>query len=134
MNKCILIGNLTKKPDLRFTQTGKAVAGFTVAVNDYKKSKENATAQFFSCVAWEKSGETIAEYLDNGSKIYVEGPIALTKWTDKEGVEHSKMEITVEKFEFLSQKNKENGETQTESQTASQETADNGSAVGDIPF
>ena len=102
MNKVFLIGRLTKDIELKKTQTGTSFARFTLAVNRrIKSSDSNApTADFISCVVWEKRADTMAQYLNKGSQISIEGRIQTGSY-QKEGVTTYTTDIVVENFEFL---------------------------------
>ena len=98
MNKVILLGCLTKDPELRFLPgDGKAVARFTLAVNRQFKKDE---ADFISCTAWGKTAETIAQYCVKGSKIAVVGSIKTGSYEDKSGNKKYTTDVNVESFEF----------------------------------
>ena len=103
-SKVIIVGNITRDPELRSTPSGTQVCGFSVAVNrNYRDSsgeqKENVS--FFDCSAWGKSGELIAQYAKKGSGILVSGRLEQRSWEDKEGQKRSRVEIVVEDFNFI---------------------------------
>ena len=103
-SKVIIVGNITRDPELRTTPSGTQVCGFSVAVNrNYKdnsgEQKENVS--FFDCSAWGKSGEIIAQYAKKGSGILVSGRLEQRSWEDKEGQKRSRVEIVVEDFNFI---------------------------------
>ena len=102
MNKVIIIGNLTKAPELRTTNAGVSVCGFTVAVNR-PKTKDNTDpgADFFNVNAWRALGENCAKYLDKGRKVCVIGRISLRTW-EKDGKHGASLEVLAEDVEFLS--------------------------------
>ena len=103
-SKAIITGNLTRDPELRTTPSGAQVCGFSVAVNRSFKdssgeSKEDVS--FIDCSAWGKAGEIIAQYAKKGSGILVSGRLDQRSW-EKDGQKHSRVEIVVEDFNFLS--------------------------------
>lgn len=103
-SKVIIVGNITRDPELRSTPSGTQVCGFSVAVNrNYRdgsgEQKENVS--FFDCSAWGKSGEIIAQYAKKGSGILVSGRLEQRSWEDKEGQKRSRIEIVVEDFNFI---------------------------------
>lgn len=100
-NACIFTGNLTKKPVLRYTATGKAVTSFTMAVNGLKKEDDPL---FMDCVVWEGLAETVSSNLDKGSKVLVGGRLNSRKWSGDDGVERRKVELQVRDLEFLTPK------------------------------
>lgn len=101
MNQVVLIGRLTRDPELRFVpSTGKAVANFTLAVNRvYSKDKE---ADFFRVVVWGKQAENVANYLKKGSQCAVTGSIQNNNYTDKDGNQRYSTDIQADRVEFLS--------------------------------
>jgi single-strand DNA-binding protein len=102
MNKIMIIGNLTKAPELRSTQDGTPVCGFTVAVNRQKtKNNPEPGADFFNVNAWRGLGENCAKYLDKGRKVAVSGRISLRTW-EKDGKHGASLEVLAEDVEFLS--------------------------------
>ena len=102
MNKITIIGNLTKAPELRSTQDGTPVCGFTVAVNRQKtKNNPDPGADFFNVNAWRGLGENCAKYLDKGRKVAVSGRISLRTW-EKDGKHGASLEVLAEDVEFLS--------------------------------
>jgi single-strand DNA-binding protein len=102
MNRVFLIGNLTKAPELRSTQDGTPVCGFTVAVNRPKtKNNPEPGADFFNVNAWRGLGENCARYLDKGRKVAVSGRVSLRTW-EKDGKHGASLEVLAEDVEFLS--------------------------------
>ena len=105
MNKITIIGNLTKAPELRTTNAGVSVCGFTVAVNR-PKTANNAEpgADFFNVNAWRGLGENCAKYLEKGRKVAVTGRISLRTW-EKDGKHGASLEVLAEDVEFLTPRN-----------------------------
>ena len=99
MNKCVLIGRLTKDLDLRYTQSGTAVAQFTLAV-DRQFSKEKET-DFIPCVVWGKTAENCANYIGKGSLVAVEGRIQVRTYEAKDGGKRWATEVIAEQVRFL---------------------------------
>lgn len=104
-NRIVLMGNLTAQPELRKTQTGKSVCSFTVAV----KRKMQEETDFHKCLAWGKTGEAIAKYMDKGNKILVEGELHHRKY-EANGETKYITEVQVDSFSFVEKagNNKEN--------------------------
>lgn len=104
MNKCFIIGNLAKDPDIRKTQSGREVAMFTVAVNRrVAKDKQvpgAPTADFLPCVAWNKTAEIVERYCTKGKQVAIDGRIQVRSY-DKDGVKHYVTEIVVNELELL---------------------------------
>lgn len=105
MNKVVLIGRLTKDPELKFAQgSGKAVTKFTLAVDRNYKKEGQPEADFINCIAFEKRAETIKNYVFKGHKLGVTGNIQTGKYTNKEGQTVFTTEVVVDEFEFLQPK------------------------------
>jgi len=104
MNKVLIIGNVGKEPEMRFTPNGSAVASFSVAVNEKPPSGEDQQerVEWFNVVAWNKLAEICNQFLCKGSKVYVEGKLRTRKWQDTEGQYRYKTEVIANQVEFLS--------------------------------
>lgn len=101
MNKAILIGNLTRDPEMRRTQDGTSVCNFTLAVNRPKRDGE-PEADFFRVTAWRQLGESCAKYLAKGRKCCAVGPVELQSYTGQDGETRYSLCVTAESVEFLS--------------------------------
>lgn len=102
MNLLTIIGNLTKSPELRHTQDGTPVCGFTVAVNRPKtKNNQDPGADYFNVSAWRTLGENCAKFLEKGKKVCVVGRISLRTW-ENEGKHGASLEVLANDIEFLS--------------------------------
>ena len=114
INRVVLVGRLTADPELRKTQGGTSIASFSLANNRSFGSGGDKKEQvsFFSCVAWGKPGEVIAEHAKKGQMLSIDGRLQQRSWQDKDGGKRSTVEIVVENFQFLSQK-KEGGGAST---------------------
>jgi single-strand DNA-binding protein len=97
MNQVFLIGRLTKDPELKYSQSGKAFCRFSLAVT--KEFNRNET-DFFDCVAWNKTAEIMAEYLKKGKKIVIQGRLETGNY-EKDGKNIKTYSIIIDKFEFL---------------------------------
>ncbi len=107
MNKVILMGRLTREPELRYSQGEKtmAIASFSLAVDrKYKKQGDEATADFFNCTAFGKLAEVTDKYLVKGSKILIAGRIQNDNYTNKEGQKVYGIRILVDELEFAESK------------------------------
>ena len=108
MNKVILIGNLTRDPELRTTSAGDSVCTFTVAVNRRRSSTAEAgqpEADFFRVSVWRQQGENCAKYLSKGRKVYVSGPVTCRTYVGSDGQTRASLEVTANEVEFLSSRN-----------------------------
>lgn len=107
MNKAILMGRLTRDPEVRYSQTDSnmAIARFSLAVDRrYKKQGDETTADFFNCTAFGKQGEFVEKYLKKGTKIVVIGRIQNDNYTNKDGQKVYSVQIMVEEIEFAESK------------------------------
>lgn len=107
MNKILLIGRLVRDPELRYTQSGIAVANFNLAVNRRFAKEGEQQADFIQCVVWNKVAENVAKYLSKGSQVALEGRIQTSSYDDKDGVKRYRTEVVAENVEFLNTKKKE---------------------------
>jgi single-strand DNA-binding protein len=105
LNKVMLIGNLTRDPELRVTPKGTAICTFSIAVN--RKFKDDSGGEreevtYVDIEAWGKSGENISKYCTKGRPLFVEGRLRLDQWEDKTTKEkRSRMKVVLENFQFL---------------------------------
>ncbi|MDB1924082.1 single-stranded DNA-binding protein [Clostridium tertium] len=134
MNKVVLIGRLTKDPELNFAAgTGTAVARFTLAVTRPFKKDET---DFINCIAFGKTGETIAQYLTKGRQVALTGSIRTGSYDAKDGTKRYTTDIVVDSFEFIGQGNN-NNQGNTSSTNFNQNNFDDEMTPvddGDMPF
>lgn len=132
MNKVILVGRLTRDPELRATQSGTAVVSFTVAcVRPYAKQGEERQADFIQCAAWNKTAEFVSRYFTKGMRIALDGRIQTRSYDDQNGNKRYVTEVIAENVEFA----------QSKSEGAAPQAAPSGDLDGfmpvddmDIPF
>lgn len=106
MNKILLMGRLTKDPELRYTQGGTAVASFTLAVNrSFANQNGEREADFINCVAWQKAAEFVANYFKKGQQMALEGRLQVRSYDDNNGQRRWVTEVVTEKAEFVGSKN-----------------------------
>ena len=142
-SKAIIVGNLTRDPEMRTTPSGAQVCGFSVAVNrTYKDSsgQQQEAVSFIDCSAWGRAAEIITQYAHKGSGIMVCGRLDQRSWEDKEGQKRSRVEIVVEDFNFMSKGGKvSSGSDAGGSMSGAQDVAptdisDDPIDLSDIPF
>ncbi|TGU74588.1 single-stranded DNA-binding protein [Geomonas terrae] len=107
LNKVMLIGNLGKDPEVRYTAGGTAVASFSLATTDRIKGKDGNwedKTEWHNVTLWARLAEIAGEYLAKGKTVYIEGRLQTRKWTDKEGKDRYTTEIVGEKMQMLSAK------------------------------
>lgn len=112
MNQVILIGRLTRDPEVRRTPDGKAVGNYTLAV-DRKYAKADQKADFIRCVVWEKKAEFAERYLHKGTKIAVTGRIQTGEYTNQRGEKVYTTDVVVEEQEFCEKKQTEDRHEET---------------------
>jgi len=103
-NKVVLIGNLTRDPELRYTPGGTAVADFRIAVNRRTRDASGgrrSEATFVNVTAWGHNAEVIADRFSKSQPIFLEGRLAFDRWTDRTGQKRSKLYVILERFQFL---------------------------------
>jgi len=105
LNKVLLMGNLTRDPELRVTPKGTPICQFSLAINRQFKMESGESREeviYVDIEAWGKQGETIAKYCTKGRPLYVEGRLRLDQWEDKNTKEkRSRMKVVLEQFQFL---------------------------------
>ena len=104
MNHFVGIGRPTRDPEVRYTQSGKACAKFTLAVDRRRSGDGNQQADFIQCVAWEKTAEVISQYCTKGQKIAVEGRIQTRSYDAQDGTKRYVTEVVVGSMEFCESK------------------------------
>lgn len=112
LNKVMLIGNLGKDPEVRFTASGQAVASFSLATSETYKDKSGEKVEkteWHNITLWGKLAEIAGEYLSKGKTIYVEGRLQTRKWQDKSGNDRYTTEIVGDKMQMLSAKGERSG-------------------------
>lgn len=103
-NKVLMIGNLTRDPELRYTPTGTAVANLRMAVNRRYKDRNGELKEetcFITVVVWDKQAESCNQYLSKGRPIFVEGRLQSRSWDTPEGQKRSVVEVRAERVQFL---------------------------------
>lgn len=107
LNKAMIIGNLTRDPELRNTASGQSVVSFSVATNMVwtdQSGQQQKKTEFHNITAWRKLAEICAKYLHKGSKVYLEGRLQTTDWTGQDGVKRYRTEIVAENMIMLDTK------------------------------
>ena len=108
-NRVLLMGNLTRNPELRYTPSGTAVSDLGLAVNENFKNKAGETVEqtcFVDVVVWGRQAEIASEYLKKGSSVFVEGRLQLDQWENQQGEKRSKLRVRADRIQFLSGTNK----------------------------
>ena len=113
LNKIFIMGRLTRDPELRHTNSGTAVASFTLAVDrDVKDQSGNRATDFINCVAWRQSAEFVSRYFTKGRMAVVEGRLQMRNWTDKNGNKRVSAEVVADNVYFGDSNKTSGGEEQ----------------------
>ncbi len=103
-NKVLLMGNLTRDIELKYTASNQAVANIGLAVNRNYTTREGEKREettFVDCEAWGRTAEVMNQYLAKGRPVFIEGRLKFEQWEDKDGGKRSKMRVVVENFQFI---------------------------------
>ena len=143
-NKIIIVGNLGRDPELRYTPQGSAVCSFSMATNEKRKDKAGElqdVTTWFRITLWNKQAENAAKYLTKGSAVYIEGRLRIEEWTDRDGNNRYTLEVQGSDMQFLSGGSRDefSGDSPRESQfagpsDAAADFAPPAKADDDIPF
>ena len=136
-NKVILMGNLTRDPQLTYTSSNTAVCKFGLAMNhtwkdrDSGEKKEQVT--FVDCVCFGRAGEVINQYMSKGRPIHVDGRLSLSQWEGQDGTKRSKLEVIVENFTFVGGGDRQGGGGGGAPRQQQAAAAQGGGGGGDAP-
>jgi single-strand DNA-binding protein len=119
MNKVMLVGRLTRDPELRTLPSGKHVTTFTVATNEYRGQNAGERTEYHAIVAWDRLAEICGQFLGKGQLVDLEGRLQTRQWDDDAGKRHWKTEVVVNQLEMLSGRGKK--EYAKEAQAAADE-------------
>jgi len=117
LNKVMIIGNLGRDPEMRYTPSGKPVTTFSVATSrtwNTSDGEKREETEWFNVVAWSSLAEICKQYLTKGQQVYIEGRLQTRHWDDQEGNKHTSVEIVANEMIILSER-RETGESSTES-------------------
>lgn len=107
LNRVLLIGRLTRDPELRYTAGGTPVADFGVAVNRFRKNPDGTTQEettFVDITTWSRTAELASQYLAKGRQVFIEGRLKFDQWTSPEGQKRSKLTVVADNLQFLDAK------------------------------
>lgn len=111
MNRIILMGRLTKEPDVRYTQSGKVVAGFTLAVDrPFTSQSGQKEADFINCQLWGKQAETFGNSVNKGQRVLVEGRLQIRAYDAKDGSKRWITEVVCDRFEYVERRDTQNAQ------------------------
>lgn len=143
-NKIIVVGNLGRDPELRYTPQGTAVCNFSIATNEKKRDKAGDLQDittWFRVTLWNKQAENASKYLTKGSSVYIEGRLRVEEWNDKDGKNRFTLEVNASDMQFLSGGRSEETSSDNSSDEQFHDTGSSASAQisaspsdDDIPF
>ena len=143
VNKVILIGNLGRDPELRYTTSGTPVANFSIATTarwkDPDTDERKERTEWHKVVVWGKQAEIVGEYCRKGGQVYVEGSLQTREWTDRDGNKRQTTEVRAQRFQMLGARGDAESSAQREPQEPTTTTAavtepERGFEDDDIPF
>lgn len=117
-NRVVLVGGLTRNPELKYTPSGMAVTDFGLAVGETFKNKSGETIEkvcYVDIIVWDRQAETANEYLQKGSQILIEGRLQFDQWENKEGEKRNKLKVRADRIQFLNTNNSIKNENKSES-------------------
>ena len=107
LNKAMIIGNLTRDPEIRNTPSGQTVTSFSVATNftwNDQNGQQQSKTEFHNIIAWRKLGEICGQYLSKGTKVYIEGRLQTSEWSGQDGAKRQRTEIVADNMIILTPK------------------------------
>ena len=110
MNKALLVGRITTKPELRTTNSGIPYTRFSVAINRPFSNNGESSADFINILVWRKQAENVCNFLDKGSQVAIEGRIQTGNYTDKDGNNRNSFEVVADNVQFLDSKSQRNSD------------------------
>lgn len=136
MNLCIFIGNLTADPEMKYTENGKAVTTFSIAINNGKdKDGYERPPTYVDFEAWERLAETVAEFLSKGKKCAVTSQFTSSKYEDRDGIKRTRVRFRASNVEFLSPREDRDEESRRPSKPQqSRRPAPRDDDLDDLPF
>lgn len=137
LNKVMIIGNLGRDPEMRYTSTGRPVTTFTVATHrswSAANGERHTETEWFNVVTWSNQAETCKQYLTKGQQVYIEGRLQTRHWEDKEGVKHATVEIVAMEIIMLGDRRDANHGPAGEEPIASMEPDGQAGNEDEFPF
>ena len=123
LNKVMIIGNLGRDPEMRYTPSGRPVTTFSVATSrswNTSEGEKHVETEWFNVVAWSNLAEICKQYLIKGQQVYIEGRLQPRHWDDQEGNKHTSVEIVANEMIILGER-RDTGETTSETETVEEE-------------
>jgi single-strand DNA-binding protein len=135
MNKVMLVGRLTRDPELRTLPSGKPVANFTVATNEFRGTGAAERTEYHNVVAWDRLAEICGQFLSKGQLVDAEGRLQTRQWDDDAGIRHWKTEVVINQLEMLSGRGKKEAakELQAVAEAGADPAASSSNGASDEP-
>ena len=136
-NKVLLMGNLTRDPQLKQTPNNMSVAEIGLACNRKFKGKDGEMREettFVDCEAWGRTAETMAKYLSKGKPVFLEGRLKLDQWQDKDGNNRSKLKLVIENFQFIDSRGSQTSEPPATATATAAPAPTSAPDTNEIPF
>ena len=137
LNKVMIIGNLGREPEMRYTPSGRPVTTFTVATSrswNTTDGERHTDTEWFNVVTWGNLAEICKQYLTKGQQVYIEGRLQTRRWEDKEGVKHATVEIVATEMMMLGERREANHGPAGEELVASEEPEGQSGSEDEFPF
>ena len=134
-NKIIIVGNLGRDPELRYTAQGSAVCSFTLATNERRKDRNGEMQDqttWFKVTLWNRQAEAASQYLQKGKPVYIEGRLRVEEYTDRDGKQRHSLEVTATDMQFLG--GRDRGDAPRDAATAPTQAASTEIDDSEIPF
>lgn len=133
LNKIFLMGRMTRNPELRHTQSGTAVASFSLAVERQKSQDGSKQTDFIDCVAWRGTAEFASKYFTKGRMAVVVGRLQIRDWTDNDGNKRRSAEVVIDEL-YFGDSRRENNNDSTPPATPGNQFSELEDADGELPF
>jgi single-strand DNA-binding protein len=137
LNKVMVIGNLGRDPEMRYTPSGRPVTTFTVATSrswNTADGERHSETEWFNVVTWGNLAEICKQYLTKGQQVYIEGRLQTRRWEDKEGVKHSTVEIVANEMMMLGERHDVNNHSMAGEELAVSEVMEGQPGEDEFPF
>jgi single-strand DNA-binding protein len=137
LNKVMILGNLGRDPEMRYTPSGRPVTTFSVAVSrtwNTADGERHTETEWFNVVAWSKLAETCKQYLAKGKQVYIEGRLQTRRWEDKEGVKHSTVEVVAAEMILCGERRESNSHAAAGEEPVASEESEIHAGDDEFPF
>jgi single-strand DNA-binding protein len=137
LNKVMILGNLGRDPEMRYTPSGRPVTTFSVAVSrswSTADGERHTETEWFNIVAWSKLAETCKQFLTKGKQVYIEGRLQTRHWEDKDGLKHTTVEVIASEMILCGERKESNTHAQLGNEPLTTDEPENQSREDEFPF